>query len=231
MFTRLIETPLFGLALSIFAFLAGKWVSVRTGSSLANPFAIAVILVILFLLGTGTPYSHFYHGGRMLTLFLGPATVSLAILIYRRRGVLREAALPIVVGCFVGSVVSVAGTWVGCWLLGLEDVVTMSLLPKAVTTPIAVSLSEQTGGLEGLVTVAVCVAGMTGALFGPLLLRGLGVENGIAQGLAMGVTSHAIGTSRAADMGELQAAISSIAIGVAGVITTILYLFMPAGAA
>lgn len=228
MLDRLISLPVFGLALSIVAYVAGCWIRARVRSSVANPFIIAILLVLLFLWLTGTSYERFYHGGRMLTLFLGPATASLAVLVYRLRAVLRRAWLPILAGCFVGSLVSLVTVYFGCMWLGLDGQVTASMLPKSVTTPIAVSLSEERGGVEALTTAVLCVTGLVGVMFFPLLLRLFRVRDGVVQGVAIGMAAHAIGTARAVEMGELQGAVSGIAIGVAGVITTVLYLFLPA---
>lgn len=222
----MIESPLFGLTLSILAYMVGLWISRVARTSLANPFIISVVLVVLFLWATGTEYERFYHGGRMLTLFLGPATASLAVSIYRRRGVLRVAVLPIMAGCLAGSVVSLIGVYVGGRLLGLDEMVIVSLMPKSVTTPIAISLAAEKGGLEALATLAVSITGITGSLLYPSLVRWLRLKNAVAVGVAIGTASHAIGTARAVEMGELQGAMGGIAIGVAGVMTTILFLFV-----
>lgn len=227
MLNELLRTPLFGMGLSLGAYVVGLWINRRVGHSLANPFAIAVALSIFLLWATGISYESFNNGGQMLTMFLGPATASLAVSIYRRRAILRRSAAPVLIGCFAGCAMSMASVYVGSIWLDLDWGITVSLLPKSVTTPIAVSLSDAKGGSAALTASVVCLTGMVGNILFPWLLRVMGIWNGVVQGLGLGTASHGIGTARAAEMGDLQCAVSSIAIGIAGVMTTILFLLVP----
>lgn len=147
MWNEWISSPLFGIVLSILAFEIGLWLNRRLGSPVANPLLIAVILVILVLQLFRIPLESFQKGGEVISMMLAPATAALALLVYRQLPVLRENFLPVVLGCLAGSVTSMVSVAVCCRLLGLDEVMTASLLPKSVTTPIAMEVSASHGGL------------------------------------------------------------------------------------
>ena len=216
-----LESPFFGLALSVFAYRAGLWVSRRMGSPAANPLLIAILLVVAFLWVFHVPLSSYEKGGSLLTLMLSPTTALLAVSIYRRRALLRENLLPALAGCCVGAATSLFSTLLLCRLFRLSPVLTASLMPKSVTTPIAMELSKHRGGIASLTVVAVIFTGILGAVFAPLLVKALGIKP-LAAGIAIGTSSHGIGTARALELGEIQGAASGIAIGVAGVATVLL---------
>lgn len=225
MLDRFVDAPLFGLMLSLVAYVFGLWVNRILRSSLANPLLIAMTLIAVLLKAGGIDYMRYYESSRILPLLLGPATAALAISIYRRRDVLQRAWLPILAGCTAGSVVSLVSVYIGAMLLGLDKMVTASLLPKSVTAAIAVGLAEGHGGLAALATLATCITGITGAVFFPGLVRLFHIKDDVALGVALGATCHVVGTSKAAELGELQGAMAGIAIGVTGVVTTILFVF------
>ena len=137
------QSPLFGIALTVAAYAIGLWVNRKTGLSIANPNLIAIPLVILCLVLTGTPLEDYQRGGEMINMLLGPATAALALSIYRQREILRENFLPVILGCLAGCCASVASTLALCRVFHLDEALTASLLPKSVTTPIAVELSTQ----------------------------------------------------------------------------------------
>ena len=213
------QSPLFGIALSAAAFSAGVWINRRVKLSVANPILIAIPLVILCLLLTGTPLEHYQRGGEVINLLLSPATVALALSIYRQREILRENFLPVLLGCLAGCCASVGSTLALCRLFGLDAALTASLLPKSVTTPIAVELSRQGGGVAAVTIVVV------GAALAPGFLKLLRVEDPMAAGVAIGTASHGIGTARALQLGKVQGAMSGVAIGVSGIITVLLLTF------
>ena len=150
----------------------------------------------------------------------------LALNIYYQRQTLKEYFVPVLVGCLVGSAASLVSVLALCRLFELEDMLTASLLPKSVTTAIAVGIAESRGGAAGIAAAAVVLAGVVGAVFAPLFAKWFRVTDPVAQGLATGACSHALGTTKAMEMGELQGAMSSIAICVCGIFTSILALFI-----
>lgn len=220
------QSPLFGIVLSVAAFSIGLWVNRKTGLSAANPNLIAIPLVILCLWLTGTPLEDYQRGGEIINMLLGPTTVALALSIYRQREILRENFLPVLLGCLAGCCASVGSTLALCRAFGLDDALTASLVPKSVTTPIAVELSAQGGGITAVTIVVVIFTGICGAALAPGLLRLLRVEDPMAAGVAMGTASHGIGTARALQLGKVQGAMSGVAIGVSGIITVLLALLL-----
>ena len=157
-------------------------------------------------------------------LFILP--VCLAVAIYSKVRLLKENWLPILVGCVVGSLVSMGSVLGLCRLFRLDEAMTASLLPKSVTTPIAVSVSQAHGGIPSITVVAVILTGIMGSILAPMLIRLFRVKDPITAGLAIGACSHAVGTSKALELGETEGAMSGLAIGVCGLVTVIFSLIL-----
>lgn len=225
MIEAILTSPFFGLALSIAAWCGGLWLQKKTKWVLCNPLLIASLVVIAILAVFHIPLADYNQGGDIIKLMLGPVTAVLALNIYDERKVLKEYFVPVLAGCLVGSVASLGSVLLLCRLFALEDMLTASLLPKSVTTAIAVGIAESRGGMAGIAAAAVVLAGVVGAVFAPLFAKWFRVTDPVAQGLATGACSHALGTAKAMEMGELQGAMSSIAICVCGIFTSILALF------
>ena len=155
---------------------------------------------------------------------LGPVTAVLALNIYNQRVILRENFLPVLAGCLAGSLASVGGVLLLCRVFHVEEALTASLLPKSVTTAIAIGIAESGGGVGG--TEAVIITGIIGTVFAPLFSKLFHITEPVAEGLAIGACSHALGTTRAMEIGPVQGAMSSIAICVCGIMTSILALFL-----
>lgn len=216
-----LTSPAAFLALTLLAFTAGQWVNRKTGSPLANPLLIGCVLVGAVLVAFDIPLEEYNEGGGFLTLCLTPATIALAVPIYRQLEVLKKHLLPILAGAFVGSLVSIGSVYGLGKLFGLDGRLIASLLPKSVTTPIGVALSESLGGLTAVTSLAIIFTGIVGAVFLPAFLKLLGVRHPVATGIAIGTASHAVGTSRALELGEIEGAMSGLAIGIAGLMTAI----------
>ena len=150
---ELFASPFFGISLSIVAFLIGVQLRKKTGLELCNPLLIAIVLVSAVLLVCRIPYEDYNQGGAVINLFLSPATACLAVSIYTRIQLLKENWLPILVGCTAGSLTSMGSIYVLCRLFRLDESVTASLLPKSVTTPIAISVSQSLGGILSLIHI------------------------------------------------------------------------------
>ena len=164
---------------------------------------------------------HYNNGGAVINMFLAPATACLAVSIYTRIQILKENAIPILVGCTVGSLSSMGSVYVLCRLFGLDEAMTASLLPKSITTPIAVEVCQSHGGIVPVTVIAVIFTGILGSILAPYLIRIFRVKNPITAGLAIGACSHAVGTSKALELGETEGAMSGLAIGVCGIMTVI----------
>lgn len=219
---ELLQAPAFWLAVSIGAYTIGQRVQQATRSPLCNPLLIAGILVGALLLVTHTTLETYNSAGALLSFCLTPATVALAVPIYRQFDLLRQHALPIFIGALTGCCVSIASVFLLCRLFGITDEILYSLIPKSVTTPIGVALSEMLGGITAVTTIMIVFTGIVGAIILPPFLRLLGFRDPVVFGLAMGTAAHSVGTSRAIEIGETEGAISGLAIGVAGIITSFL---------
>ena len=215
----LYTSPYFGVALSVIAFGAGVRIQQKTKSPLCNPLIIAIILIIGALLVFKIPYDAYNKGGEIINMFLAPATACLAVSIYTKLSILKKYWLPIIVGCIAGSLASMASVYGMCRLFRLDQSLTMSMLPKSVTTPIAVSVAQAHGGVVPVTVVAVIFTGILGSIAAPLLIRIFKVSDSVAAGLAIGACSHAVGTSKAIEIGEVEGAMSGLAIGICGVVT------------
>jgi len=153
---------------------------------------------------------------------LGPSVVALGYVLYEQIEQIRGNVISILTSVFVGSAVGIMSVVIIAKLMGADHILIASLAPKSVTTPIAMSLSEKSGGVPALTAAFVVICGIFGGLIGPVLLRKIGIKSKIAQGLAMGSSAHALGTARAMEMGAVEGAISGLAIGIMGIMTALL---------
>lgn len=224
MLDAMLSSPLFGLTLSAAAWWAGRRVQKKIGP--LPPLLTAAALVIAVLSLFRIPYERYAAGGDFIKLMLGPVTAVLALNIYNQRSILKEHFLPALAGCLAGSLTSVGSVLALCKAFHVDDALAASLLPKSVTTAIAIGIAESRGGIGGIAAAAVMVAGLTGAVFAPLFARLFHITDPVAEGLAIGSCSHALGTIRAMEIGPVQGAMSSIAICVCGILTSILVLFL-----
>lgn len=220
------DSALFGLVLSLLAYALGVFLNRKTKLPLLNPLLIAVTAIALVVTLLQIPLDNYRKGGQFISALLAPATAALAVSIYNQRRVLKQYFVPVLLGCLAGSLASMGSAYLLCKAFGLEDALVATMLPKSVTTPIAMAVSETLGGIVPVTVAAVILTGILGAMAAPLLIRLFHVTDPIAQGVAIGTCSHAIGTTKAMELGELQGAMSSIAIGVAGLITVLISLFL-----
>ena len=220
MLDAMLSSPLFGLTLSAAAWWAGRRVQKKIGP--LPPLLTAAALVIAVLSLFRIPYERYAAGGDFIKLMLGPVTAVLALNIYNQRSILKEHFLPVLAGCLAGSLTSVGSILALCKAFHVDDALAASLLPKSVT----IGIAESRGGIGGIAAAAVMVAGLTGAVFAPLFARLFHITDPVAEGLAIGACSHALGTTRAMEIGPVQGAMSSIAICVCGILTSILVLFL-----
>ena len=226
MLDAILNSPFFGLTISAAAWCIGRWVNKKTGCILLNHMLIAVAVVIIFLQVTGITYEQYSIGGDFIKMMLGPVTAVLALNIYNQRKVLGEYFVPVLVGCFVGSMVSLGSILLLCHVIGLDASLTASIMPKSCTTAIAIGIAESHGGVAGIAAGGVMIAGLTGAVLAPFFAKVFKVTDPVAEGLAIGACSHALGTTKAMEIGPLQGAMSSIAICLCGIISSILTLFI-----
>ena len=215
--------PLFPLVLTVGAYQIGLWCQKKTRSAICNPLLIAVVLCIGVILLTGLDPQVYQSGTASISWLLTPATVCLAVPLYEHVKILRSNLPAILIGIAAGTVSSLVCILVLCKLFGLEDVLTVSMFGKSITTAIALELTKQGGGIPSLTSAGIVISGILGNLSGSTFCKLLKVTNPVAQGVGFGTASHAIGTARANEVDPVTGAASSLSLVVAGILTAILF--------
>jgi predicted murein hydrolase (TIGR00659 family) len=216
-------TPLLGLTLTLVAYLSAYTLYRRSRHNpLLNPVAVSVLLLILLLVVTGTRYDDYFEGAQFVHFLLGPATVALAVPLYQQLGRLRALLLPIAVSLLAGACVAATSAVTVARLLGASQATLLSLAPKSVTAPVAMGIAERIGGLPSLTAVLVVTTGIIGAVTGFKFLALLGITDDSIKGIAMGVTSHGIGTARAFQVSSEAGAFSGLAMALSAIVSAVL---------
>jgi predicted murein hydrolase (TIGR00659 family) len=216
-------SPLLWLTATLAAYLAADAVQrLLRRHPLANPVLIAVAALVLVLQVSGTPYPTYFDGAQFVHFMLGPATVALAVPLASKAREVRRLLLPMVAAVLAGSLTAILSAAGVAWALGASPTTLRSLLPKSVTTPIAMAISEQIGGSPGLTAVLVILTGIIGAVLVTPLMNAMGLRDYAARGYAAGVASHGIGTARAFQVSELAGTFAGIGLALNGLITSVL---------
>ena len=210
------------LALTFGAFALFKELQRRTGWVLLNPILLTISLLILFLKLTGISYETYQAGGQLIEFWLKPAVVALGVPLYLQLEMIKKQLLPILLSQLVGCLVGIVSVVLVAKLLGATPDVICSLAPKSVTTPIAMEVSNTTGGIPSLTAAVVVLVGLFGAVFGFKILTLGRVKSPIAQGLSMGTASHAIGTSASMEISRKYGAYASLGLTLNGILTALL---------
>lgn len=214
---------LFPLVLTLGSFQIGAWIQKKTKSPLCNPLLIATLICMAVLLLTDFDLQAYQGGNAGISWLLTPATVCLAVPLYAQLKVLKSHLKAILIGILSGTVVSLLSIFLLCRLFSLDSLVTLSLLPKSVTTAIGVALTESAGGISALTAAAIIITGILGNLTGSFLCKLLKITDPIAQGVGFGTAAHVIGTSRANEVDPLAGAVSSLSLAVAGILTAVVF--------
>ncbi|MFH5184600.1 LrgB family protein [Paenibacillus sp. TAB 01] len=219
---EIVQTPLFGVAISVISYTAAlrlqkKW-------SWLHPLFVGSAAIIIFLLLTHIPYEAYAKGGAMLEFLLGPATVALGIPLYKNAKRIGSSFASILGGITVGSISALLLSAALVWCLGGNLQMMLTMMPKSVTSPVSLEISRQAGGIPELTVVLTVLTGLIGSMIGPELLRWAGVRDDISLGTAIGTASHGIGTARVIRDSELQGSISGFAMGIAAILTSVLFI-------
>ena len=222
----LFQGPFFFIGLCLIVYLLACRLQRRIRQAWLNPLLVSIVSLIGILSLLKIPYAQFKEGTSAIAMMLTPATCVLAIPMVNQRKILKQNLTAILIGTFLGALTSILSVTFLCRILGLNDLITRSLLPKSVTTPIAVSVCEVNGGLPAVTVTAVIITGILGSIVIPLLFHKLKIKNSVALGITMGTASHALGTSKAIEIGEQEGGLAGLAIGITGIFTVILSLFL-----
>ena len=211
----------FGVFISLFAYLIGMKLKKKFGGPVLNPLLVAIILVIAFLKATGISYTDYNTGASYISYFLTPSTVCLAIPLYKQLELLKKNLTAVAAAITAGVIGSVVSVYVMSMIFRLEHAHYVSLLPKSITTAIGMGVSEEAGGIVTMTIVSIILTGIIGNIVADGWFKLVGIKEPIAKGLALGTSAHAIGTAKALELGEVEGAMSSLSIAVAGLMTVV----------
>ena len=218
----MLDNQYFGIVLSFAAYEIGKWINKKLKTPIANPLLIAILLIIGFLSITGIDYEYYKKGGDFIAFFIGPATVAMVLDLYANLDTLKKNILPILVGVGFGTIFSFVLAIFLSKIFQIDKNLVASLIPQSITTARAISLSGEYQGIIGLTAIVVVIRGVSGAVFAPIVMKIFRIKDPVAQGVAIGTSSHAVGTSQARLMGEIQGAMSGLSIAIAGITAVII---------
>ncbi len=211
----------FGFFVTAGAYLAGLLIKKKLKLAIFNPLLIAILLVMAVLTVTGVDYDAYQQGGQFVSGLLTPATVCLAIPLYKQLHMLKKHGMAVAVGITSGVITSAVCVFLLCKVFGLGHEHYVTLLPKSITTAIGMGVSQEAGGIVTLTVISIIVTGIIGNMCAELICRLARITHPVAKGLAIGTSAHALGTAKALELGEVEGAMSSLSIAVAGLMTVI----------
>ena len=211
----------FGVMISILAYEFGVLLKKKTKLAICNPLLIAIVAVIVLLALLDVDYASYKSSANLLSYLLTPATVCLAIPLYEQISLLKSNLKAIMAGIISGVITSLACILVMCLIFGLDHEMYVTLLPKSITTAIGMGVSEELGGIATITVAVIIITGIIGNVIGEYVCRLFKIQEPVAKGIAIGTSAHAIGTARAMEMGEVEGAMSSLSIAVAGLLTVV----------
>lgn len=223
------ETPLLWLTATLVAYVVADAVSARARRHpFANPTVGAAALLVALLTATGTPYLTYFEGAQFVHFLLGPATVALAVPLWRNRAKVARNLAPMTAALVAGSLTAIGSAVAVGWAFGAPPEIVASLATKSTTAPIAMALSESVGGIPALAAVVVVMTGVVGSVVVTPLMDALRIRDYAARGFAVGVASHGMGTARAFQVSEEAGTFAGIAMGLNGALTALVFLVVPA---
>lgn len=216
------ESMMAGVTLSLLAYALGTLLKKKFKLGIFNPLLISIAVTILVILSGRVKYEVYYEGARYLSFLLTPATVCLAIPLYEQWNLLKKHRKAVIAGLVSGTVTSLTTVLVLALICGLSHEEYVTLLPKSITTAIGIGVSEELGGYVTITVAVIIITGILGNMFGETICKLFRITEPVSKGLALGAASHAIGTTKAMEMGEIEGAMSSLAIAVSGLLTVLL---------
>ena len=218
----LVHSEIFDLALVVGTYIAATILYKKTHLSVLHPLLTSIFVIIVILELLDIEYASFQQGSHLIHFMLGPSVVALGYVLFEQMKYLKGNVVSILTSVFVGAIVGIISVIAIGKLMGADQSLIATLQPKSVTTPIAMGISEKNGGIPSLTAVIVVAVGIFGSIVGPAVMKVLGIESRIAKGLALGASSHGVGTAAAIQLGAVEGALSGLAIGLMGIMTAIL---------
>lgn len=221
------DSAFFGAVLTIFAFEVATWINSKSKrlSFFTNPFLLTLVIIITSLVVLGISHAEYMVSAQYISIFSTPATVALAIPLYNRVSEIKQNLPAILGGITLGVVANILTIFMLCKIFGFSHTYYVSLIPKSITTPIAIGLCEEYGGISAITVLCVLISGGIGNVFGAKIVKLYKFKYALSRGLALGTSSHALGTAAAVQIGEMEGATSSLAIATTGVLTVFIAPF------
>ena len=216
------DTEIFGVILTILFFNIGIYIQKKTKKPIFNPLLIAILGIILFLSITNIPYESYKLGADRINFFLGPVTIVLAVPLYKQFDLFKKHLLEILICISCGVIISFISIKLIGHFTGANLDIINSLIPKSITTPMGISLTKTLNGVEAITVVSIILTGIVGAIISPIVFKFGKINHPVAKGIALGTSAHALGTTKALEIGEVEGAMSGLSIGISGIITVIL---------
>lgn len=215
------ESVFFGVFITLITYELGIWIKKKTGLAVCNPMLISIVAIILFLLTFKIDYNVYNEGAHYISYLLTPATVALAVPLYEQFSKLKENALAVMTGLIAGVLTSLCSILVMSRLAGLSHELYVTMLPKSITTAIGMGISEELGGVVTITIAVIVITGIVGNVFAEAICKLFRITEPVAKGIGIGSASHALGTAKAMEIGEVEGAMSSLSIAVAGLLTVV----------
>ncbi|MDE6025387.1 MAG: LrgB family protein [Lachnospiraceae bacterium] len=215
------DSLFFGMTVSLLCYGVGLFIKDRTKLAIANPILIGFLLVVCILKLFHISYDSYMNGAKYLSYLLTPATVCLAVPLYEKLKLLRDNIIAIFLGIVAAIATNVLVVWLLCIAFTLDETIFATFIPKSITTAIGMVVSQETGGIETITVALICITGIVGNIVAEIVCKLCKIDEPIAKGIAIGSSSHVLGTAKAVEMGDTEGAMSGLAVAVSGILTVI----------
>lgn len=219
---QIFNSPLFGIFMTIITFVIGYEIQTKCNLKFLSPMITSAVLIIAFLVIFKVPYLSYKNGADILTFFVAPATVVLAVPLYKNLTIIKKYFFPIVLGCLIGISIGIVTGIVLCNIFGINKEIIISMLPKSVTSAIGFEISQKIGAIMEITMVFIVFCGIIGYACADLIFKVFKIDNEIARGVALGSCSHVLGTAKAIELGEVEGSVSTVSISISGIIAVVL---------
>ena len=211
----------FGIFITLFFYGVGMFLKQKVKHTLVNPLLIAIVFTILFLNLLGIDYKTYNNSAKYISYLMTPATICLAVPLYRQMDTLKRNFKAVMFGITSSVIVTMVSVLAFSRFFGLSRAAYVTMLPKSITTPIGIGIAEELGGYVAITVASIVISGILGNMFAETVCKMFGIQEPIAKGIAIGCSSHAMGTVKALEMGEVEGAMSSLSIAMAGILTVV----------
>lgn len=223
---EVLSSPFFGISITLISFYIGYIINQKIKLYFLSPFILSSIFICLFLTVFKIPLAYYSNGGNAIKLLITASTCSIGMAMYTQLKTIKENILNILVGTAVGSITSILSVFYLCKLFNVDEAFKNSIIPKSVTLSVALDLSTSNGGMNSITVICVVLTGIFGAMFSPILIKIFKIKDPAIRGIAIGTTSHTVGTAKAIEIGETEGVLSGTSMGITALVTVIIYFIL-----